>query len=237
MRLEMSNLSLIVKTIFVIVLLIAGMWLIGKQNVHGEGTMIPITTNELAVSSPAGTVTYHYDDMDFEGGKCLCQRIAFRSAQAFLAANGATAINSDTLTIVTRWNTHGAEELFVDEFGWPGERVIYPSDLTDEAHLTLADSTYYFVPAEGDTAWKVRTTDRVFPAGFFEKRTAFKTATAPEEKQKAKQAFLPLKTRAISNVATLPLTNTFTVEEVARSEIGEPLEENLKALYLPFVTR
>lgn len=236
MRLEMSNLSLIVKTILVIVLLIAGMWLIGKQNVHGEETMISITTNELAVSSAAGTATYHYNDMDFEGGKCLCQRIAFRSAQAFLAATGATSINSDTLTIVTRWNTHGAEELFMYEFGWPDERVIYPPDLTDEAYLTLADSIYYFVPAEGDTAWKVRTTDRVFPAGFFEKRTTFKTATTPEEKQKAKQAFLPMKTRAISNVATLPLTNTFTVEEVARSEIGEPLE-NPKALYLPFVMR
>ncbi|NJN67189.1 MAG: metal-binding protein ZinT [Chloroflexaceae bacterium] len=213
----MLNLSAIIKAMLALVPLATGVLLIGQTDIYGGVPTVPITTNDLVVESAAGSTTYRYDTMDFEGGKCLCQRIAFRSAQAFLAATGATAINSDTLTVVTRWNTHGAEELLVHEFGWPEDRVIYPPDLTDEAYLTLADAAYYFIPAEGDTAWKVQATVNVFPEGFFEKRTAVQTAPTAEAKQKAQQAFLPLKTQAISNLTALPLTDMFTVEEVERS--------------------
>lgn len=231
----MTNHAVIMRTILTSALVVTSIWLIGTQGIlfgkhavlYGSDTTIPITTNDLTVTSSLGTTTYHYEDMDFEGGKCFCQRLAFRSAQAFLAATGATAINSDTLTITTRWNTHGAEELFIHALGWDDERVIYPANLTDEAYLTVEDAAYYFAYPEGETIWKVQATEHLFPEGFFEKRTAFQTASTPEEKQAAQQAFMPLKTQAISIITTLPLTNAFTVQAVSHTA----------TVYLPLVTR
>ncbi len=230
----MTNYAVIIKTILTSALVVTSIWLIGsqepllgKQHTYIQATTVPITTNDLAVESSSGTTTYHYEDMDFEGGKCFCQRLAFRSAQAFLAATEATVINSDTLTVTTRWNTHGAEELFIHALGWDEEHVIYPANLTDEAHLTGEDAVYYFAYPEDNTIWKVQATERLFPEGFFEKRTAVKTASTPEEKQMAQQAFMPLKTQAISIITTLPLTNAFTVQAVP----------NTTMVYLPLVTR
>lgn len=229
----MNRYTAVFKIVLVaIVPLAVGVWLLVHKQVYGQG--VTITTNDLPVESAVGTTTYQYQEMDFEGGKCFCQRLGFRSAQAFLAMSGATAINSDTLTIVTHWNTHGAEELFIHAFGWPEERVIYPDGLTDEDHLTAADAVYYFVPAEGDTAWSVQATAKVFPEGFFEKRTAVRTATTPAAKESAQQAFMPLKQQAIANLTTLPVTNAFTITAVDRSEVNLAVE---KKLYLPFVKR
>ncbi|QTA87008.1 sirohydrochlorin chelatase [Desulfonema magnum] len=198
--------------------------------------LLTINTNTLSIVDADGVVnTYTYGEgqTNFtellpEGGtkQCFCQRLAFRSAQALMATEGFTAlypegISKADIRIVTKWNTDGAEELFVDNLGWADYDVKIKLNATEHNYLTAEDAVFYFVPRDGDTAWKVSAQAKLFPPDFFTLRTAAKTGGDADI-----SAFRPVKTDAMDNyLKPIPLEHAFRVEEIALS--AEELEESL----------
>ncbi len=201
-----------------------------------DENLASIRSDELRIVNSDGSVSrYWYEQGETslndplpDGGskRCFCQRLAFRAAQALsqhpdFSERYPDGIVRETMQILTRWNTDGAEELFVDALHWPLADVRIASDATDHSYLTLADAVFYFVPCNTDIAWKVSAQESLFPLDFFSLRTAAKTGGSED-----KAAFKPVKTDAMDNyLGTLPIENGFKVETV--DPVAEGLTPNL----------
>lgn len=86
---------------------------------------------------------------------CLCRMVAFRALQALEKNLGLTDIKSDQINIVTGWNTHGPEEIYVDLMSWvEGDNFSYAGDITPGADLTLDDAWFRFT-VEGYGTYEV----------------------------------------------------------------------------------
>jgi len=203
-----------------------------------EAETISITSDELPIVNADGSIsTYVYgqgetplaDPLPDGGSKpCFCQRLNFRAAQALVNSKTFSdqyphGLPEDGFRIVTRWNTEGAEELFVDALGWPENRVRIAIDATSHNELTLDDAVFYFIPESGDTAWKVSARESLFPPDFFTLRTAAKKGGTTE-----KSAFAPVMSDAMSNyLGALPVENGFVVESVVPETEGPGLAPSL----------
>ncbi|NDY71391.1 hypothetical protein DO021_21160 [Desulfobacter hydrogenophilus] len=76
---------------------------------------------------------------------CLCRLTAFRALQALETSLNLTTITSDQIDIVTGWNTHGPEEMYVDLMTWvENDNFSYAGDITPGADLTLDDAWFIF---------------------------------------------------------------------------------------------
>lgn len=86
---------------------------------------------------------------------CLCRMVAFRALQALEDYLGLEGINSNQVNIVTGWNTHGPEELYVDLMPWVEDvNFNYVDNITPGADLTLNDAWFIFT-VEGYGSYKV----------------------------------------------------------------------------------
>lgn len=196
----------------------------GDSDDDNVAELVSIASNALLIQEADGGVSTHLfgqgrtpltDPLPDGGTKpCFCQRLAFRATQALeksesFCAQYPNGLPMGDFRIITRWNTDGAEELFVDALAWANEDVVIMADATDHNALALEDAVFYFVPKSGGTAWKVMAQASLFPADFFALRAAAKTGGQAE-----KEAFMPVKNEAMALLATVPIENGFMVEVV-----------------------
>jgi len=78
---------------------------------------------------------------------CGCKMFGFRALQAvgdYLGLNDTFARGG--MGVTTGWNTHGAEDLYIETFDWVngGGEFAYASPITASPYLTLADAWYEF---------------------------------------------------------------------------------------------
>lgn len=111
---------------------------------------IPVdgTSYTLAVPYPDGVM------WDEPGKACKCKMFGFRALQAVGDHLGLNDTFTRNGTVVkTGWNTHGAEELYVDTFNWTGGGDFsYAAPITAAPYLTLADAWYEFTDHTGRLA-------------------------------------------------------------------------------------
>ncbi|MEZ4528773.1 MAG: CbiX/SirB N-terminal domain-containing protein, partial [Desulfobacterales bacterium] len=204
-----------------------------------ENVQESVATDTLNIVRDGAATTYTYEQGETTFSEvsatgtveqCLCQRLAFRSAQALQASKSFQSYYPDgipvnDIRIVTKWSTDGAEELFVDIMGWDPDNMRIHVNAADPNSLTLADTVFYFVSADGENAWKVSANAALFPENFFALRTTAKNGGSEADKA----AFKSAKTDAMENyLRPLPLENRFTVEKI--SAAAEGLTESLAVI-------
>ena len=177
-----------------------------------------ITGNQLSVKLGDNTVTYDLDEVktEVENGVtkvCICRCLCFRALQILSSRFDDGVIPVDDIKVYTGWTTDGAEELLVEVMGWDHEDLAFVQGATDAASLTLEDAFFYFVQKSTGKAWKVVAREGLYPTGFFSYRTAVKKEIASEEEINFfKKALRP---QAVSNIASLPMIDKFSVEAVS----------------------
>ncbi len=177
-----------------------------------------ITDNRLSVKLGDNTVIYDLDEVktEVENGVtkvCICRCLCFRALQILSSRFEGGVIPAEDIKVYTGWTTDGAEELLVEVMGWDHEDLAFVPDATAAAYLTLEDAFFYFVQKSTGKAWKVTAREGLYPTGFFSYRTAVKMKTASEEEINFfKKALRP---QAVSNMASLPMIDKFSVEAVS----------------------
>jgi hypothetical protein len=124
-----------------------------------DGTVYPLVSakpSSAGPDAPDGTgLMWEWNSTAGTWKSCLCRMVAFRALQALEKSLALTAINSDQIDIVTGWNTHGPEEMYVDLMTWvEGDNFSYASDITAGADLAQDDAWFLFT-VEGLGTYKV----------------------------------------------------------------------------------
>ncbi len=131
---------------------IAGVFLIMTFSLAGAAQVIVDAPSTITVDGVPYTLVSpapDYSGLMWEeipvGKACLCKMSAFRALQALGTFLSLSEFSSAQLSIVTGWNTHGPEELFVDSLTWvKGTNFAYADPITSGSLLTLADAWYEF---------------------------------------------------------------------------------------------
>ncbi|MGI6656184.1 MAG: PEP-CTERM sorting domain-containing protein [Desulfobulbus sp.] len=110
----------------------------------GVGTLSVDGTEYTLVSTPpdySGLMWEQTGNGNYKA--CICEMFSFRALQALGQHLGASELSSSEITVLTGWNSHGPEGLFVDSLGF-GANFQYADPITSAPYLTLEDAWFNF---------------------------------------------------------------------------------------------
>jgi len=151
----------------------------------------PATGDPAVTPPPADTgLMWEWSAAKGDWKSCLCRMGGFRALQAVGTFLSIDDFNSSRTSIVTGWNTHGPEELFVENMPWvEGTNFSYAAPITSGTQLTLDDAWFTFT-IDGIGTYRVSTFARNYKIDhdtghpgyhvgwdFFDYRTYYKTHT------------------------------------------------------------
>lgn len=123
--------------------------LAGANTAHADSVTVGVEST-ISVDGKSYTLVAPYPDgvmWDDAIKACGCKMFGFRALQAVGDYLGL----DDTFTrsgmgVTTGWNTHGADELYIDTFDWVngGGAFAYTSPITATPYLALADAWYEY---------------------------------------------------------------------------------------------
>ena len=199
-----------------LVLLLSGLAGCSSSTVGEKSPIVnEVSTNQLLVkkagSSDVETVFLEESCKEIENGKekfCLCRAVGFRIAQISSQIWSDGVFRSyEVEKITTGWNTDGAEEMFVEVLGIPGDKVTIPGDATPYEDLTLSDS-WFKLEFNNGRELLFRGTEKIYGEKFLSLRSAFKNGDKSradelkEEREKVQKS-----------LTGLPFKGKFIVEE------------------------
>lgn len=190
-------------TLFILIPVLAGAAFAGRVTVGTDGGLtVDGAVYQLISPAPAapgpdvpqGTgLMWEWDGSSWKA--CLCQMVSFRALQAVEKYLDLSGLESSRTGIVTGWNTHGPEELYVDLMPWEENlNFQYADPITAGSSLSIDDAWFRFT-IEGKGTYEVKsdaenyrfTHDKTHAGyhedwGFFDYRTFVKGGQSGPEK-------------------------------------------------------